>query len=163
MKEIAPKTSVVIVFLAKPSGIFSTASFRQPTNSIMRSPLVALTALVLVLSANLASAQPPVRAEIDSLLDKLQSSACEFYRNGSWHTSSEAKSHLLRKLEYLEEKNAVQSTEQFIELGASNSSFSGKPYLVKCGNGTPIESRSWLSTELMAIRASVKVQTSGPK
>lgn len=100
-----------------------------------------------------APVAPPVRAEIDALLAALQSSACEFNRNGSWHSASEARSHLLRKLEYLEKKNAVRSAEQFIELGASTSSTSGKPYLVRCGRAAPVESGRWLSNQLKTIRA----------
>lgn len=96
---------------------------------------------------------PAVRAEIDRLLAKMQSSSCEFNRNGTWHSASEAKSHLLHKLEYLEDKNAVQSTEQFIELGASSSSSTGRPYLVRCGTAPAMESKVWLSSELKAIRS----------
>lgn len=101
---------------------------------------------------------PAVRAEIDVLLARLQSSDCTFNRNGSWHTAPEARAHLLRKLAYLERRNAVRSTEQFIELGASGSSVSGKPYLVKCGNSAPVESRVWLAAELKAIRASARAR-----
>jgi hypothetical protein len=89
------------------------------------------------------------------LLARLQSSACEFNRNGSWHSASEAKAHLLRKLKYLERRNPVHSTEQTIELGASTSSTTGEPYLVKCGNAAPVESRIWLANELKAMRSSV--------
>ena len=54
-------------------------------------------------------------------MSKLEGSGCEFGRNGAWHTSAEAKSHLLRKLKYLEDRDSVQSAEQFIELAAENS------------------------------------------
>lgn len=99
-------------------------------------------------------ASPAVRVEIDALLGKLQSSACEFNRNGAWHNASTAKTHLLQKLKYLEDRNAIQSTEQFIELGASRSSVSGKSYLVRCANAAAVESKSWLAIELKAIRSS---------
>jgi len=120
----------------------------------MRPFFLALIVFVFATSLNAAPASPPVRAEIDALLARLQSSDCTFYRNGSWHSASEATTHLLRKLKYLEGRNAVQSTEQFIESGASTSSTSGKPYLVKCGNSAPVESRNWLTTELKVIRSS---------
>lgn len=96
---------------------------------------------------------PSVRAEIDALLGKLQASGCQFNRNGSWHTGADAKGHLIRKLEYLQDKGTVGSTEQFIELAASRSSASGKPYLVRCGSEAPVESRLWLGRELSSIRA----------
>lgn len=101
-----------------------------------------------------AQSAPAVRAEIDQLLTKLQASGCEFNRNGSWYSGAEAKDHLLRKLEYIENKGTLQSTEQFIELAASKSSFSGKAYQVKCGSEPAQESQAWLTKQLDAIRAS---------
>jgi hypothetical protein len=129
----------------------------------MRSILVALLALLFVPLLKAAPLAPEMRAEIDALLSTFQTSGCEFNRNGTWYTAVEAKAHLLRKLEYLESKNAVQSTEQFIELGASTSSASGRPYLVKCGNAAPVESTKWLSAQLKAMRSSGPAAASGPK
>ena len=118
-------------------------------------------ALLLGLLASTVAASPtsaPVRAEIDAVLAKLQSSGCQFDRNGSWHSSSEAKDHIQRKLDYLEGKTTIQSTEQFIELAASKSSFSGKPYHVKCGTEAAVESQQWLSKQLGVMRASAKAK-----
>lgn len=83
---------------------------------------------------------------------KLQASGCEFSRNGSWYSGSEARDHLLRKLEYLEGKGTIQSAEQFIELAASRSSSSGKAYQVQCGGQPAVESKVWLTEQLAAIR-----------
>ena len=116
-------------------------------------------ALLLGLLASTVLASPtsaPVRAEIDAVLAKLQSSGCQFDRNGSWYSSSEAKNHILRKLDYLEGKTTIQSTEQFIELAASKSSSSGKPYHVKCGTEAALESQQWLNKQLVVVRASAK-------
>jgi len=115
-----------------------------------------ILALVLALATAGAQAAPlpaPARAEVDALLTRLQSSGCQFNRNGSWYNGADAKTHLLRKLEYLEKKDLVKSAEQFIDLGASSSSSSGKPYMVKCGAAAPVESKAWLGAELKAIRA----------
>lgn len=101
-----------------------------------------------------APTSAPVRAEIDALLSKLQASGCVFNRNGSWYSGTEAKDHLLRKLEYIEGKSTVQSTEMFIELAAAKSSFSGKPYQVRCGTEAAVESQQWLSRQLTDLRAS---------
>lgn len=100
-----------------------------------------------------AATSPAVRAEIDALLNRMQASSCQFNRNNTWHSEAEAKAHLLRKLEYLEGKGVVKSTEQFIELGATSSSYSGKPYLVKCGTAAAQESKPWLLLQLKGIRA----------
>jgi Family of unknown function (DUF5329) len=113
-------------------------------------------AILLALSASLAIASPtspPVRAEIEALLARLESSGCQFHRNGSWHSPAEARSHLLRKLEYIEERGTVQSAEQFIEIAASKSSWSGKPYRVKCGADAAVDSQQWLSRQLATLRA----------
>lgn len=98
----------------------------------------------------------PVKSEIDELMARLQGSGCQFNRNGTWYTGTEAKDHLLRKLEYIEGKSIVQSTEQFIELAASKSSLSDKPYQVKCAGNPPIESQLWLTEQLRFIRAPSK-------
>lgn len=99
------------------------------------------------------AAPSPSRPEIDALLGRLQSSGCSFNRNGSWYEASDARAHLVKKLEYLEDRNLVQTTEQFIERAASGSSLSGKPYLVRCGSAAPLESRTWLTQQLKALRA----------
>ncbi|MBY0240146.1 MAG: DUF5329 domain-containing protein [Burkholderiaceae bacterium] len=114
-----------------------------------------LAAPILAAFWTAASAAPtaaPVRAEIDTLLNKLQSSGCQFNRNGSWYSGAEAKSHLLRKLEYFEDKGTVKNTEQFIELAATKSSSSGKPYQVKCGADHALDSKLWLTRELATQR-----------
>jgi Family of unknown function (DUF5329) len=104
----------------------------------------------------------PVRAEIDALLARLQTSGCQFSRNGTSYSGSKAKEHLLRKLKYIEDRGTVQSTEQFIELAASSSSSSGKPYEVRCGSAAPIKSQQWLTNELAALRSSSDESKSKP-
>ena len=123
----------------------------------MRSFFVAVLLLLASSMAVLADPAPPAaRAEINALLAKLQSSACEFNRNGAWYGADQARLHLQTKLNYLEDHNAVQTAEQFIALAASSSSVSGKPYLVRCGASAPVESRVWLTAELKALRAAGK-------
>ena len=119
----------------------------------MRRLLLALLTYAAVASAAAAPVEPAVRAEIDALLARLSSSACQVNRNGTWHDAAEARTHMLRKLQYLEGKGMVQTTEQFIELAASTSSASGKPYLIRCGQGTPVASRAWLLMQLQTLRA----------
>lgn len=97
---------------------------------------------------------PPVRAEIDALLGRITASNCQFERNRSWHDAARARAHLLRKLEYIEKRTeTITRTEQFIEHAASKSSFTGRPYRVRCGNGEPVESRAWLMRELQTLRS----------
>lgn len=97
---------------------------------------------------------PPVRAEIDALLGRIMASNCQFERNRSWHNGADARTHLLRKLAYIEKRaETITRTEQFIEHAASKSSFTGRPYRVRCGNGEPVDSRAWLTRELQALRS----------
>jgi hypothetical protein len=125
----------------------------------MRRLLLFLPIFILAAAGNAASLSPAARAEIDGLLASLEASACEFNRNGTWHTAAEAKSHLLRKLKYLEDRGAVRSAEQFIELAASSSSTTGQPYLVKCGNGAPVQSGTWLLSQLQVMRSSGRARS----
>jgi hypothetical protein len=111
-----------------------------------------LVALFFLAVSSLAQAATATRTEIDNLLARLQASGCQFNRNGSWYTGSEARDHLLRKLDYLEGKGSIQNTEQFIQLAASSSSSSGKAYLVRCGNDAAVPSQQWLTRELAILR-----------
>ena len=115
--------------------------------------LVASLACALIASAGAAPLPPAARAEVDALLTRLQASGCEFNRNGSWYGGADARAHLLKKLEVLEGKDMVATTEQFIARGASSSSMSGTPYLVRCAGQAPVESAKWLTGELQAVRA----------
>jgi hypothetical protein len=119
--------------------------------------------LVLCTLAQATPAPAGVRAEVDALLVKLQSSGCEFNRNGRWYSGSDARAHLLRKLKYLEKKTTLRSAEHFIELAATSSSSSGQAYQVKCGGGAAIPSAQWLTKELAASRATSRMPPSVPK
>ena len=119
----------------------------------MRRFLAFLLSCIVVTAVTAAPLSPAVKAEIDGLMSRLEASDCEFNRSGTWYSGAEAKSHLLRKLKYFEDKGAVQSTEQFIELAASTSSVTGQPYLVRCGDGIPVQSGTWLLLQLQAMRA----------
>lgn len=111
-----------------------------------------VVALLACKGAAAGPAPPEVRAEIEAVLARLQAPGCQFYRNRSWHSGTEAQAHLRRKLEYLEGKNLVKTTEDFINLAASASSASGEPYLVRCGTSPSVESKAWLREQLGAIR-----------
>ncbi len=44
------------------------------------------------------------------------------------------------------------TAEEFIANAASESSMSGKPYLMRCGNQEVVASATWLNAELKRIR-----------
>lgn len=120
---------------------------------LLRSLAAIVAAAMLSVASWAAPAPPAVRAEIDALLSRLESTDCQFHRNGSWHAGSDAKVHLMRKLDYLANRTTLRSAEQFIELAATASSASGQPYQVKCGTGAPQPSAQWLTKELSGLRA----------
>jgi hypothetical protein len=120
----------------------------------MQRLLLLLLTVLFTATGNAAALSPAARAEIDALLSRLEASSCTFNRGGTWYPATEAKTHLLRKLKYLEDRGMVRSAEQFIELAGSSSSTTGKPYLVKCGSGAAVESGKWLQSELQTLRSS---------
>jgi hypothetical protein len=117
---------------------------------------------ILLLAASAASGaacaapEARVQAEIVHLLGHVAAPGCQFNRNGSWHGGAEARLHLQRKYDYLVKRNLVTSAESFIAHAATGSSMSGKPYLVKCGNGQPVASAVYLQQELQRQRAAAK-------
>ncbi len=147
-------TGVPVVVPKRPDIGFSLKLV--PMTMIHFSRLLAASLLTTVcLGAGAAPTPPAVRAEIDALMSKLSTSNCQFERNGSWHDAADARAHLARKLAYIEKRReTLASAEQFIEFAASKSSFSGKPYRVKCGAAEPLPSSAWLTRELKALRAS---------
>ena len=110
--------------------------------------------LLGLLSAPGAHAAPPtnVQIEVNFLLGYVEGSGCAFNRNGSWHDSKAAQVHLREKYKYLMARNLINNTEDFIENAATQSSFSGKPYEVKCNDGPTVTSNQWLRDELARLR-----------
>ena len=114
--------------------------------------LLAIPIAILALPVWSAEPDAVTRAEVAHLLEYLQSSGCQFQRNGSWYPSARAASHLNQKYEYMLKKGLVTNTESFIERAASESSASGKPYSVKCGDAAAVPSAIWLRDELQRFR-----------
>ncbi|WP_354681826.1 DUF5329 domain-containing protein [Cupriavidus necator] len=110
-------------------------------------------AVSTTMTATAGESNPAVRAEITSLLDRLETSGCRFNRNGTWYSAVDAKKHMLVKLRYIEDRTTLASTEQFIDLAGSRSSITGKPYLVQCGKASAQMSATWLTGQLRALRA----------
>ena len=107
-----------------------------------------------LLIAPVAHAELPanVQIEVNFLLGYIEGSGCEFYRNGSWHDSKTAQAHLRDKYKYLVSRNLIDTTEDFIEKAATESSFSGQPYQLKCNGGVAVTSNQWLQDELAQFR-----------
>ena len=120
------------------------------------SPALILGLLLALCRWPAADAAAPAIAneEINYLLEFIEQSGCQFYRNGSWYDSKEAQAHLRGKYEYLAAKGVIQSAEDFIEQAASKSSMSGKAYAIKCAGAPVIPTNEWLRKALARQRAS---------
>lgn len=105
-----------------------------------------LLALCLGTTAALADTD----AEIEALLAHVAASGCDFQRNGSLHDAADAADHL--RLKYSRGKRYVNSTEQFIDRLATESSWTGKPYTIIC-DGREEPTGAWLHRTLAGQRA----------
>jgi hypothetical protein len=99
-------------------------------------------------------AAPPAIAqtEINYLLGFIETSGCEFYRNGSWYDSKKAQAHLRYKYQILAASDAIRTAEDFIEKAATKSSVSGRPYQVRCSGSEAAPSNQWLRDVLARYR-----------
>jgi len=112
-----------------------------------------LVALMLFSTAAAAEGVPAVaQQEIDHLFTYLKGSGCQFSRNGSWYTPQAAVDHINDKYQYLIHHDMVNTAEDFIKYAATGSSWSGKPYLVRCGGGAAQETGPWFRAELQKFR-----------
>src|SRR5512134_3489930 len=90
--------------------------------------------------------------EIQYLLQKVEHSGCEFYRNGTWHPGPEARAHLARKYQAVDAKGLIRTTDDFVRRVASESSLSATQYRVRCGKTEPVSSETWFRQELARYR-----------
>jgi Family of unknown function (DUF5329) len=118
----------------------------------VRCAVILLWLLALRFSALQAQQPPTMQVEVNYLLSYVETSGCSFYRNGSWYDGARARAHLQAKYDYLAGRNLVGSADEFIDKGASKSSFSGKPYKIRCGTAE-VESGSWFRGALARFRA----------
>ena len=80
------------------------------------------------------------------LIDRVANSHLTFTRNGIEYSSQEAADHI--RIKYQNSKSRIESPEDFIQVCASKSLLSGKPYLVSTAQGK-IPAEKWLG-EILA-------------
>lgn len=114
---------------------------------MMRPLLGILLCLALVPAVQ---ADEPMDREIDHLLETVATSDCVFIRNGKEHGPGAAKDHL--SLKRRRGKRYFSSSEEFIERLASSSSWSGKPYYIRCDDGEQQLASSWFNAVLTDYR-----------
>lgn len=96
-----------------------------------------------------AGAQP--EHEIGDLLAAVRNSRCNFERNGTIFSGSQAAEHLATKYRSIA-RGSSASAEGFIESAGTASSISGSPYRVHCAGEPAFTSNEWLMSELRRIR-----------
>jgi len=106
--------------------------------------------LVLVSISSAVFSDSLVEQETQHLLNYIGGSGCVFIRNDSEYSPEKARSHILRKYKHVKDK--VGTTEEVIEYAATESSFTGKAYLIKCPEEDVVPSSEWLTAELEVYR-----------
>ena len=113
------------------------------------SPKLLAIVLLTCITFSPFSSHAGMETEIDHLLRYIETSDCEFNRNGSIHNSQDAGKHIRRK--YAHTKRWIKSTEDFITYAATKSSTTGKTYKVICGE-LEMPTAEWLREELGRFR-----------
>jgi hypothetical protein len=109
-------------------------------------------AIVLIApSSAFADVAGSQRTEVDHLFEYVRTSKCQIERNGQLYPGAAAEEHMQKKYEHF--RDQIDSTEKFIDLVASRSEVSKRPYLVRCGSKMAMPTRGWLLAELARFRA----------
>lgn len=103
----------------------------------------AMACIVLVGAQATAAPSTSAPEDIQYLMDAIERSGCEFYRNGSWYAAAEARSHLASKYRQVDKRRPVRSAEDFIDWVGTRSSMSGEPYRVRCPGSDAMTSAEW--------------------
>ncbi len=113
---------------------------------------IAITAFFFLAPANSHGKETdPLDTTVQHLLDHVTHSDLTFIRNSDRYTAKEASEHMESKYEHFRDK--IKTPEEFIELCATLSLLSGKPYLVIKEKGETVRTSEWLSAELEAYRS----------
>ena len=110
-----------------------------------------LTLLLCFVVVPFGHADDVMKSEIDYILNAVASSDCVFIRNGKKHGSEAAKEHL--NLKRRRGKRYFSSADEFIENLASSSSWSGKPYYIRCPDQEQQAAKVWFKEVLAEYRS----------
>lgn len=108
--------------------------------------LLSIALAIFILLASGAAFPASMDEEIDFLLDTVADSDCTFTRNGKDHAAADARDHLQMKRK--RGARYFDSSDEFIDKIASESSWSGKPYYIQCDNELRVTAKEWFSALL---------------
>jgi len=106
--------------------------------------------MVLAYGIAVPAVASTMQNEIAHLLSYVENTSCQYERNGAMHSGEKAARHINKKYDYF--KDEIDSAEKFIELSASKSTMSGKPYMIRCDGKGEMTSQAWLLQELRDYR-----------
>ena len=114
----------------------------------MRTPLVKLLLLLLLLIPGVLRAKDAREEKrIEHLLQAVESlKGAAFIRNGTEYDATDAGRHLRLKLKLAGDR--VKTAEDFINICASRSSFSGDAYKIRLPDGTTTETAPFFQAKL---------------
>jgi len=110
---------------------------------------VGLTLLLWFVLVPTGQADDTMNEEIDYILNAVATSNCIFIRNGKEHEAEAAKDHL--SLKRRRGKRYFSSADEYIENLASSSSWTGKPYYIRCGEEEKL-AKDWFKAVLQEYR-----------
>ena len=116
--------------------------------------LTALVTALFFLSPTFSDTRQtqPADETIQYLLEYVGRSDLTFLRNSGRYTAQEASEHMQKKFEHF--RDEIDTPEEFIELCATRSLLSGKPYQVINKHGETVSTSEWLTAELNEYRNS---------
>ena len=100
----------------------------------------------LFMSPGAAEPTEKVDTTIQYLMKTVAGSGLTFIRNGNRAKPEKAAEHMNRKYEHF--RDDIETPEDFIELCATKSLLTGKPYMVVDGQGRERRTSDWLRAEL---------------
>jgi len=110
---------------------------------------IALAVCLLLLTGPARSApRAQIEDTIQYLIGQVSGSDLTFVRNAAEYTPAEAAAHMQKKYRHF--RDAIETPEDFIELCATKSLLSGKPYRVIDRQGNARPTSDWLRGELAA-------------
>ncbi len=119
-------------------------------------PLAALLLCIALAAAGMPAVQAGPQAlsleqTIGYLIEQVAASDRTFIRNASSYDGPQAAAHMTNKYRHFRDR--IAGVDDFIELAASRSLLSGKPYLVVRADGSTQPTAQWLR-ELLARHCS---------
>jgi Family of unknown function (DUF5329) len=107
--------------------------------------------LTFIFISSTINAEEKLNEEINYLFDYIAESKCIFVRNEKKYDSNKTILHLKKKFACYQDR--IHTTEDFINLTATKSVISKKPYHIECTDHPVKTSREWLLNELQRYRA----------